>query len=75
MIDNRLRFGFQISQPGNIPKKKFSTQNEHLDVMFQMRLNPNHGIFSILKKMNRNHGAIFYSVLKRLHYGFCLISP
>ena len=50
MIDQKFRVFFQISHPGNIPKKKFSTQNEHLVVMFQMRLNPNHGSFSILKK-------------------------
>ena len=59
MIDQKFRVLFQISQPGNNPKKMFSTQNEHLDVMFQMRLNPSHGSFLVLKKINRNHGAIF----------------
>ena len=40
MIDQKVRFLFQISQPTNIPKKWFSTQNEPLGVKFQMKLTP-----------------------------------
>ena len=38
MIDKKFRVAFQISRPGNIPQKWFSTQNEPLGVTFQMRL-------------------------------------
>ena len=33
---------------------------------------PNHERFLLLEKSNRNHGAIFKSVLKRLHHGLGL---
>ena len=75
IIYQNFRVVFQISQPGNIPQKWFSTQNEPLSVTFQMRLTPNHGNFSFFEKSNRKHGATLKSVFKRMHRGFCLISP
>ena len=38
MIDQKVKFLFQISQPTNIPKKWFSTQNAPLGGRFQMKL-------------------------------------
>ena len=75
IIYQNFRVVFQISRPGNIPQKWFSTQNEPLGVTFQMRLTPNHGNFSFFEKSNRKHGATLKSVFKRMHRGFCLISP
>ena len=40
MINQKSRIVFEISRPANIPQKWFSTQNEPLDVSFQMRLTP-----------------------------------
>ena len=40
IIYQNFRVVFQISRPGNIPQKWFSTQNEPLGVTFQMRLTP-----------------------------------
>ena len=40
MIDQKVKFLFQISQPTNIPQKWFSTQNEPLGVRFKMKLTP-----------------------------------
>ena len=40
MIDRKSRIVFEISWPENIPQKWFSTQNDPLDVSFQMRLTP-----------------------------------
>ena len=40
IIFQNLRVVFQISRPGNIPQKWFSTQNEPLGVTFQMGLTP-----------------------------------
>ena len=37
IIDQKFRVVFQITQPANIPKKWFSTQNEPLDVTSQIR--------------------------------------
>ena len=75
MIDRKSRIVFEISRPENIPKKWFSTQNEPLDVPFQMRRTANHGSFSFFEKSNRKHGATLKIVFKRMHHGFCLISP
>ena len=55
MIDQKVRFLFQISQPTNIPQKWFSTQNEPLDVRFQMRLTPTMGVFYFWREKNSNH--------------------
>ena len=38
MFKEKVRVAFQISRPANIPQKWFITQNEPLDVRFQMRL-------------------------------------
>ena len=43
MIDEKFKILFQISQPINIPKKWFSTQNEPLDVRFPLKLTPTMG--------------------------------
>ena len=60
MINQKFEIAFQISQPANIPQKWFSTENGHLDVRFQMRLNPNCvGFFLFLEKIKQNHGKIF----------------
>ena len=40
MIDQKIRFVFQISWPANIPQKWFSTQNGPLYVRSQMRQTP-----------------------------------
>ena len=50
MIDRNSRIVFEISRPENIPQKWFSTQNEPLDVSFQMRLTPTMGAFYFLRK-------------------------
>ena len=50
MIDRKSRIVFEISRPENIPQKWFSTQNEPLDVSFQMRLTPTMGAFYFLRK-------------------------
>ena len=50
MIDQKFRVVFQISRPANIPQKWFSTQNEPLDVRFQMRLTPTMSAFYFWRK-------------------------
>ena len=40
IIYHKFRVVFQISRPGNIPQKWFSTQNEPLGVTFKMRQTP-----------------------------------
>ena len=75
IIDQKFRVVYQISRPLNIPQKWFSTQKEPLGVTFQMRLTTNHGNFSFFQKSNGKHGATLKSVFKRMHRGFCLISP
>ena len=69
MIDQKFRVHFKISQPANIPQKWFSTQNDPVDVGFQIRLTQPLELL-IFVKINRNHGAFFQNVLKRLHHGF-----
>ena len=59
MIDQKFRVVFQISQLANIPQKWFSTQNEPLDVSFQMRLTPTMDGSDFWEKTGKNHGAIF----------------
>ena len=75
IIDQKFRVVFQISWPTNIPQKWFSTQNEPLDVRFLNQTDPKPWELSIFVKSNRNHGATIKSVFKRMHHGFCLISP
>ena len=50
MIDQKSRIVFEISRPANIPQKWFSTQNEPLDVRFQMRLTPTMSAFYFWRK-------------------------
>ena len=50
MIDRKSRIVFEISRPENIPQKWFSTQNEPLDVSFQMRLTPTMDGSDFMKK-------------------------
>jgi len=38
MIDQKVRFLFQISRPTNVPHKWFGARNEPLGVGFQMKL-------------------------------------
>ena len=59
MIDQKVRFLFHISQPTNIPKKWFSTQNGLLDIMSQMRQTKTMEASDLLEKSGKNHGAIF----------------
>ena len=60
MINQKFEIAFQISQPANIPQKWFSTENGHLDVRFQMRLNPNCvGFFHFWKKSNKTMAKSF----------------
>ena len=51
MIDQKFRVVFQISRPENIPQKWFSTQNEPLDVKFQMILTPTMSAFYFWRKI------------------------
>ena len=59
MIDRKSRIVFEISRPENIPQKWFSTQNEPLDVSFQMRLTPTMDGSDFWKKTDKNRIAIF----------------
>ena len=64
MIDRKSRIVFEISRPENIPQKWFSTQNEPLDVSFQMRLTPTMGAFYFLRKKTVTIMQCFKVLLK-----------
>ena len=64
MIDRKSRIVFEISRPANIPQKWFSTQNEPLDVRFQMRLTPTLGFFYLLKNQTETMMQSFKVFLK-----------
>ena len=64
MIDRNSRIVFEISQPENIPQKWFSTQNEPLDVSFQMRLTPTMDGSDFLKKQAKTTVKSFKNTLK-----------
>ena len=86
MIDRNSRIVFEISRPENIPQKWFNTQNEPLDVSFQMILTPTMDGSDFFKKKAKTtvksfkntlkHGimvTVFFSQkIKRLDHTVCL---
>ena len=75
MIDRKSRIVFEISRPENIPQKWFSTQNEPLDVSFQMRLTPTMGAFYFLRKKTVTIMQCFKVFLKDCNVVFACFCP
>ena len=75
MIDQKFRVVFQISQPANIPQKRFSTQNASLEVRFKMRLTPTTWAFYLCKNQANTMAQSFEVFLKLLQPSDCIISP
>ena len=75
MIDEQFRVVFQISRPVNIPQRWFSTQNEPLDVRFQMRLTPTMGAFYFWRKKTVTIMQCFKVFLKDCTVVFACFFP
>merc|ERR1712240_460372 len=75
MIDQKVQGCFSNFSARKYPSKMVLYSKRTFGCQVSNETDTNHGSFLFFEKLNRNHGAIFSSVFKRLHHGFCLISP